>query len=133
MRHKIKGRKFGKEKKVREPFLLSIVQGLIVYGSIKTTLARAKEIRSIAEKFITKAKQDNFNTRRYLRKFFSPEIVNRLISLGASFKNLNGGYTQILKLSRRRTDAAPMAQIRLITIEKVKNESTTYENSASKN
>jgi len=115
MRHKVKGRKFGKTKDVREPFLLSITQNLFEFGSIRTTLARAKEVRSIAEKFITKAKNDSLNTRRALRRYFAPTIVKKIIERAKAFKNLKGGYTRILKTGYRQTDAAKMCIIEFVS------------------
>lgn len=125
MRHKVKGRKFGREKHIREPFLLNIAQGLIEHGRIKTTLARAKEVRPIVEKFITKSKSDSVQTRRYLRKFFAPKIVSQFIEKAKSFKNRNGGYTRILKLNYRHTDSAKMAILELLNnTDKTQNDTT---------
>lgn len=116
MRHRVRGRKFGKEKKVRKPFLLSICKGLIEHGSIQTTQARAKEIKSKIEKFVTKSKIDSVNTRRYLRTFFPEKIVKKLIERGLSYRNLNGGYTRIFKTNKRKTDGAQMATIEFVNI-----------------
>lgn len=118
MRHKVIGRKFSREKKVREPFLLSICKGLIDNGEIQTTLARAKEIRSIIEKFITKSKKDSINLRRYLSAHFPPATIKKIISLGSLYKEVKGGYTQILKIHKRKTDGAQMAIIRFVNVNK---------------
>lgn len=116
MRHKVKGRKFGKERKVRKPFLLSICKGLFEHGSIQTTLERAKEIKSIVEKSITIGKINSPNSRRRLRAIFPEGTVKKIIEKGSLYSRVNGGYARIFKTDKRKTDGAQMAIIEFTDI-----------------
>jgi len=108
-------RKFSHTKPQRKALLKSLAQGLILHGRIKTTLAKAKELRPFIEKKITKAKIDNLATRRYLNRFFTKKAVDKLINdYGKIFFERPGGYTRIIKLPPRQNDSADMAIIELI-------------------
>jgi len=82
---------------------------------IKTTEAKAKEVQRIVEKFITWAKKGDLASKRLLARFFSLEVVKKLIDeIGPRYKERKGGYTRIIKLGARKTDGARMAIIELI-------------------
>ena len=93
----------------------TLARELFLRERIKTTEAKAKELRSFAEKFITKAKVNNLARRRYLLRFFQKEVVKKLIEeLGPRYKERPGGYTRIIKLGQRKSDGAKIAIIELV-------------------
>ena len=115
MKKRKKGRKFNRTRDKRKAFLLILVSNFFLREKIKTTESRAKEISGIAEKYITKAKKINLNTRRILLKDFPPKTVKKLEKeLGPRYKERNGGYTRIVKLGPRKSDSAKMAIIELV-------------------
>ncbi len=115
MKHLKKGRKFGRPSGQRKALMKSVVSALIEHGTITTTLAKAKEYAPVAEKAITKAKKADLHSRRVLARVFSPEIVEKLINdIAPTFKERNGGYTRIIKLGVRKSDASKMALLELV-------------------
>jgi len=119
MRHLKAGRKFGRTSAHRKALFRNLVTALITRERIRTTLAKAKELRSKAEKTITLGKKGTLHARRLafrtvqekaaLQKLFGP-IAER-------FASRNGGYTRIIKIGNRKGDAAPMAFIELVEAE----------------
>ena len=109
-------RKLGRPTAHRNAMLRGMVTYLIENGSIETTLTRAKEVRSIAEKMITLGKKNTLATRRQALSYITKEdVVKKLFNeVAPAYANRNGGYTQIYKLGPRRGDAAEMALIKLI-------------------
>ena len=97
-----------------------MLRGMVTYllenGSIETTLTRAKEVRSVAEKMITLGKKNTLASRRAALAYITKEdVVTKLFSeIAPKYAERNGGYTQIFKLGPRRGDAAEMAIIKLI-------------------
>ena len=82
---------------------------------IKTTQAKAKEVSGFTEKLITKAKKGDLASRRFLLKFFSKDIVKKMIDeIAPQYKDRKGGYTRIIKLGPRKSDGAKMAIIELV-------------------
>lgn len=115
MRHLRTHRKFGRKSDFRKSFLWNLVNDLILKERIRTTEARAKEIRPIAEKAITKAKIDNLSNRRLLLKKLSLKSVNKLFKdLSPRFADRSGGYSRILRSEVRKNDGAKMALIEII-------------------
>ena len=118
MRHHNTNRKFGRVRKQRKALLRSLATSLIEKESIKTTEAKAKELRPFVEKLITRGKKDSIFTKRLLRaKLGSTNLdtVNKLTKeLAEKYKERNGGYTRITKLTPRQGDGSPIAQIELI-------------------
>ena len=108
--------KLGRTTAHRNAMLRGMVTYLIENGSIETTLTRAKEVRSIAEKMITLGKKNTLATRRQALSYITKEdVVKKLFDeVAPAYANRNGGYTQIYKLGPRRGDAAEMALIKLI-------------------
>ena len=92
----------------------SLASSFFVLGRIKTTEAKAKELRPFAEKFITRAKDKTPANGRLLRKLFSPAVVKKIMELGHTFSGRAGGYTRIIKSGVRRSDGARMAIIELV-------------------
>jgi ribosomal protein L17 len=109
-------RKLGRPTAHRQAMLRGMVTYLIENGSIETTLTRAKEVRSMAEKMITLGKANTLASRRQALAYITKEdVVSKLFStIAPKYANRNGGYTQIFKLGPRRGDAAEMALIRLM-------------------
>ena len=109
-------RKLGRTTAHRNAMLRGMVTLLLENGQIETTLTRAKEVRSMAEKMITLGKKNTLASRRAALAYITKEdVVSKLFSeIAPSYENRNGGYTQIFKLGARRGDAAEMAIVKLI-------------------
>lgn len=116
MRHRNKGRVFGREKKAREAMLNTLAQSVILYERINTTLPKAKEVRSLVEKLITTGRTKTLTARRRLMRTLRMETaVNKVLEeLGPRYAKRPGGYTRIIKLGRRQGDGADIAQIQLV-------------------
>jgi large subunit ribosomal protein L17 len=116
MRHHSVKRKFGLEKDQRNALMRSLARNLINETKIKTTLAKAKELRPYVEKLITKAKTGTLASRRLVisRVGGVKETKALFDTIAPKYKDRKGGYTRIIKLSRRTLDAAPMAMIEFI-------------------
>ena len=116
MRKQKRGRKFSREKDQRQALLKSLIRAFILKEKIKTTEAKAKEIQPIVEKLITRSKKNNnLHSRRLLARFFSQEVVKKLIdNIGPKYQERKGGYTRIIKLGPRKKDGSKMAIIELL-------------------
>ncbi|MBI2640643.1 MAG: 50S ribosomal protein L17 [Candidatus Sungbacteria bacterium] len=114
MRHLKKGRKFGRERNQRRALMKSLASSFFMLGRIKTTEAKAKELRPFVEKFITRAKNPAPANGRLFRKLFAPAVVKKIMELGRTFSGRAGGYTRIVKLGVRISDGAKMAIIELV-------------------
>ena len=115
MRKRFKGRKLSMKKGPRKALLRSLTNNFFIYEKIKTTEAKAKELRPIAEKDITRAKKNDIASRRILLKTLNPKTVKKIIEeIAPKYKDRNGGYTRILKLGPRDSDGAKMVIIELI-------------------
>lgn len=115
MRKKKKGRKLSRKRDQRRALLKSLVRELFLRGKIKTTLAKAKESRSLAERLITKAKEKNLSNIRYVRRYLDKETTKKLFNeIGEKYKERRGGYTRIIKLGPRASDGAEMVIFELI-------------------
>src|SRR4030042_5626215 len=99
MRKLKRGRKFHREKNQRRALLRSLAREFFLRGKIKTTEAKAKELATVAEKIITRAKIDNLSNKRLLLRDFSLKIVQKLFKdIAPQYKDRQGGYTRIIKL-----------------------------------
>lgn len=118
MRHHNANRKFGREQGQRKALLRSLARELILREKIQTTEARAKEIRPVVEKLVTRAKTPSLATRRALLAVLGSEdstpVTKLLDTLAPRFKDRTGGYTRITKVGRRGSDAAPQAVIEFV-------------------
>lgn len=115
MRKRNKGRKFGRKTDQRRAFFKSLAQNLFLHKRIKTTEAKAKEIRMFAEKMLTRAKSADLPSIRLLNRSLTPSIVKKLITeIAPKYKERKGGYTRIIKLGQRASDGAKMAIIELV-------------------
>ena len=116
MSNKIKHRHLGRTSSHRKALLINLARALIEHGEIKTTLAKAKELKPYVEKLVTKAKKGNeFNTVRYLKsKLNCKETIKRILVIAEKQKERPGGYTRVLKAGFRAGDSAPMAVIQFV-------------------
>jgi len=123
MRHRRKGRKLGRDASHRKALFSNMAGSLFEHGRIKTTEAKAKELRPIAEKLITLARKDPGDVaaqRQAVAYPRSKDSVHRLFhEVAPRFTERPGGYTRIVKLGPRQGDAAPMAYIELVDHEPV--------------
>ena len=108
-------RKLGRKSDHRTAMLRAMVTFLLEKGRIETTVTRAKEVRSMAEKYITLAKEDTLHNKRQAFAFITKEdVVYKLFNeIAPKYKDVNGGYCRITKTAPRRGDAAEMAIIEL--------------------
>ena len=109
-------RKLGRPTAHRNAMLRGMVTLLLENGQVETTLTRAKEVRSMAEKMITLGKKNTLASRRAALAYITKEdVVTKVFSeLAPLYAEPNGGYTQIYKLGPRRGDGAEMAIVKLI-------------------
>jgi len=116
MRHNRKGKVLGRTKAPREALMRSLVTSFFVYEKIKTTTAKAKAFRPLAEKYITLGKTDTLHNRRQALKFLYTEgAVKKLFEvIGPRYKDRKGGYTRIIKLAPRQNDGAEVAIIEMV-------------------
>ena len=116
MRHRCKVAKLGLPADQRKALMRSLATEIIRHGQIKTTLIRAKAVRSEVDKMITLAKDGSLAARRQaLGYIYDKELVSELFkAVGERYGNRNGGYTRIVRTKRRRGDNAEMAIIELV-------------------
>ena len=111
-----KGRRFGGSAQHQRLMMANLVASLIAAEGIVTTEAKAKALRPVAEKIITKARKGGLHNHRQIISYLNDtEIADKLMEeIGPRYADRSGGYTRILKLGPRYGDAAPMARIELV-------------------
>ena len=116
MRHRKKGRKLGRKVGNRRALLMNLASQLIIHKRIKTTDAKAKELRSFIEPLITLAKKGDLHSRRMvIKKLPQKNIVKTLFSeVAPKYIERPGGYTRIVKLGYRDNDRAPVSIIEFV-------------------
>jgi large subunit ribosomal protein L17 len=116
MRHKVKGRKLRRPTAHRMAMLRNLVTSFLEKERVRTTLAKAKEARPLAEKMITLGKKGTLHARRQVLAFVRKEgVVTKVFDdLGPRFGQRPGGYSRIVKLGLRGGDGAQMAMLELI-------------------
>jgi len=109
-------RKLGRTTAHRMAMLRAMVTFLFENGKIETTVTRAKEVSSMAEKMITIAKKNDLHNKRQVMAFVTNETVAKKLfdEIAPKYADVNGGYTRITKIGPRRGDAAEMAIIELV-------------------
>ncbi len=109
-------RKLGRTTDQRKAMLRAMVTYLIENGKIETTVTRAKEVRTVAEKMITLGKSETLHSKRQIYSYITKEAVSKKLidEIAPSYKERQGGYTRIIKIGPRRGDAAEMAIIELV-------------------
>lgn len=126
MRHRVEGRKFGRETDARRLMMNNLVKSMVEHGQIKTTLAKAKEMRRYVERVVTYGKKDSVHSRRLAYSVLGDRtLVKKLFDeIGPAFSERNGGYTRVIKAGYRRGDNAPMAIIQFVEESTVKTKKT---------
>ena len=116
MRHAKLGRKLGRKTANRKALMMNLASSLIEHKKIKTTDAKAKELRRFIEPLITFAKKGDIHSRRQvLKKIPHKSVVRELFDkIGPQYAGRNGGYTRIIKLGFRENDCAPISLIELV-------------------
>jgi len=116
MRHGKSGRRLGRTTSHREAMFRNLVTSFLTHEKITTTDAKAKEIRSVAEKMITLGKRGDLHSLRQAASYIREKsIVTKLFStIAPRYKDRPGGYTRIVKLGIRQGDAAPVSIIELV-------------------
>ncbi|MBE9513036.1 MAG: 50S ribosomal protein L17 [Chloroflexi bacterium] len=116
MRHRVAGRKLGRPSGHRRAMYRNLVTDLLGYEKITTTEAKAKEVRSLAERMITLGKKGGLQARRQALLFvLDVKMVEKIFSdLAPRYTERNGGYTRITKLGPRLGDGAAMARLELV-------------------
>ena len=111
-----RGRRFGGSTQHQKSMMANLVASLIAAEAITTTEAKAKAMRPIAEKMITKARRGGVHDHRQVVKFLGDrEMASKLFDeIGPRYEDRPGGYTRIIKLGPRHGDNAPMARIELV-------------------
>ena len=122
MRHRRKGKKLGVNPSHRRALLANLAENLIIHKRIKTTDARAKELRRYIEPLVTKAKKGDLNSIRMIaKKIRHKNILNILLSdIAPVYDSRNGGYTRIVKLGFRDNDRASVSLIEFVDMEGTK-------------
>jgi large subunit ribosomal protein L17 len=117
MRHQVSGRKLNRSSGHRVALFRNLVVALIRHGKIRTTDAKAKELRSFADQAVTLGKQGSLHAkRRAFDRIRDEEAVTKLFGVIApGFANRAGGYTRVTKLGVRRGDAAPLSIVEWTT------------------
>ena len=129
MRHRKKTVKLGRTSAHRNELLSNLVCGLIEHRRIKTTLAKAKAARVLAEKMITLGKKGTLASRRQAIATLKQERLVRVLfdEIAPGFKDRSGGYTRILKLGRRISDSSQMALLEWVEVIENHNETDQVE------
>jgi large subunit ribosomal protein L17 len=115
MRKLKRGRKFHRKANQRKALLKSLASSLILKERIKTTEAKAREVKSFVEKAVSRAKKADLSCRRQLSRKLSQKPVKKLMEeIGPRYKDRKGGYTRIIKIQRRASDNSKMAMLEFI-------------------
>ncbi|MFH1473005.1 MAG: 50S ribosomal protein L17 [bacterium] len=115
MRHHNANRKFGRTKDQRNALLKSLAFSLALKGKIKTTEAKAKELRPFIEKLVTLGQKETLASRRLLVSRVGEIAAKKIANdISPTYKDRPGGYTRITKMVRRLSDGVPMAVIEFV-------------------
>ncbi|HEU4381482.1 MAG TPA: 50S ribosomal protein L17 [Hyphomicrobiaceae bacterium] len=116
MRHKKLGRRFSRDSAHRQAMFSNMAAALIKHEQIVTTLAKAKDLRRVMDKYITLAKKGDLNSRRIAASRMGDEAMVRKLfdTLAPRYKDRAGGYTRVMKAGYRYGDSAPVAVIEFV-------------------
>lgn len=122
MRHRKAGRKLGRVSSHRKAMLNNMTTSLLKHERIITTDAKAKELRSVAEKVITLGKRGSLHARRQILSLIRDSQVTEKVfdELSSRYSDRQGGYTRIIKVGYRDGDNAPLSVVELIAVDKKK-------------
>ncbi len=134
MRHLVKGRKLRRTTAHRKALLRNLVTSFLEKERVKTTLAKAKEARPLAEKMITLAKKNTLHTKRQALRVLTKEAAAKKLfeEIAPRFSERPGGYTRIVKIGTRLGDGAQMAMFELVGSEYKKKEKKKKDKEAKK-
>jgi len=121
MKHRLGFNRLGRKASHRKALYRTMVTALFRYERIKTTQAKAREVRKVAEKMITRAREDSVHNRRIIaRKIGDKKVLAKLfLNIAPRFSERPGGYTRIMKLGRRYGDASEMVLLELVERKKI--------------
>tara|TARA_Y100000590_G_scaffold387937_1_gene461889 strand:- start:250 stop:663 length:414 start_codon:yes stop_codon:yes gene_type:complete len=127
MRHHKKGRKLNRTASHRKALMSNLAIALVLNKRIKTTDAKAKELRGFVDRLVTYAKKDDVHGRRLIRKKIhgnlSKHISNVLVDeIAPNYSDRNGGYTRIIKLDNRKNDNAPVSLVEFVGLSHLVND-----------
>lgn len=116
MRHRVAGRKFGRDTGQRKALFKGLAISLILNERVTTTEAKAKSIRPVVEKLVSMSRDDTeYHRRLVMSRIGNESATAKLFEvLGPRFEDQPGGYTRIYKVGQRKGDAAPMAMIEFV-------------------
>lgn len=116
MRHRNSKKVLDRKAAPRKALIANLASSVILYEKVKTTDARARVVRPVVERFITRAKVNTLSNRRYLlaRVPVKSAVAKLLEVLGPKYKDRAGGYTRIIKVGRRAGDGGQVVQIELV-------------------
>ena len=117
MAHRIDGRKLGRKTAPRMALYRNLIVSVLRYEQIRTTEARAKEVRGMVEQIITLAKQGTLTSRRRIISELpnEPLVIDKLINeIAPKYGDRNSGYTRVIRIGIRAGDAAPIVQLELV-------------------
>jgi large subunit ribosomal protein L17 len=115
MRHHNQNRKFSRVTKVRKALLNSLARSLVLHGKIETTEPKAKELRPFVEKLVTKGKTQTVAARRAVNEKIGANAGKILVdTISQKYDKKNGGFTRIIKSTRRMSDGSKMAIIEFV-------------------
>lgn len=119
MRHLKKGRKLNRDREHRKAMFSNMMVSLLQKGKIKTTTAKAKELKRLIERVITRAKENTLHNKRIvLGSLKNRDVVAKLFdTIAPKYKDVYGGYTRIIRLGKRMGDGADMSLIELVHFE----------------
>jgi large subunit ribosomal protein L17 len=130
MRHRKKGKKLGRNTKQRKALFKNLIQALIFHEQIKTTESKAKAVKRLMDKLITKAKVGSLHARRQILAFLpSKKAANKLVDeIAPRFKKRSSGFTRFFRIGRRKGDNTSMVQIELIEKKEIKDDKSDKKN-----
>lgn len=116
MKHRVAGKKLSLDRAQRKTLFKNLINALVIHGEIKTTESKAKAVRGLVDKLITRGKTGTLQARRMIGAFLQNKIAVRKIidELGPLFKKRPGGFTRITRLGPRRGDKAMMVRLELV-------------------
>lgn len=119
MRHLKGTKKFNKTAAHKKAMFSNLLVSFFSYERVKTTTAKAKELRRLSDRIITRAKEPTLHNKRIvLRKVRNRDVVAKLFDdIAPRYKNINGGYTRIIKLGNRMGDGAELSMIELVSVQ----------------
>lgn len=122
MRHRVSGRHFGRTANQRKALLRGLIASLLEHQRIETTLAKAKEVKKLAERVITLGIKGDLHSKRLaLSEVPNRKVIAKLFSeIAPRFVGRNGGYLRLIRTRNRVNDAAPMAVLEFVDYEEVR-------------